>query len=230
LIRAALITAGGKGLRMGGAQPKQYELLGEHAILTWSILAFLERDMVDELVVTVPEGDQDLCGRTFIPKGPIEKPITVVAGGKTRQESVWRGLKRLEHTDFVAIHDAARPLISARVIKETFLAAQARGAAIAATRVRDTVKRDLKGRLETIPREDLWLAHTPQTFRTPLIIEAHELALESGWVATDDASLVERLGNEVVLVQDEETNIKITVKQDLWMAERFLEDKTGIGQ
>jgi 2-C-methyl-D-erythritol 4-phosphate cytidylyltransferase len=222
--RAALITAGGKGLRMGRDRPKQYIPLKGMAMLTRSLMAFSNHEMVDEIVLTVPRGDEEICAGFFPPQGPTKVPIRIVTGGETRQESVWNGLQYLKNSDLVAIHDAARPLVSGRIIRETFVAAQMEGAAIAAVRVRDTVKRTRGEIIETVPRDDLWLAHTPQTFKTPIIMEAHQRALESGLKATDDASLVEDMKLPVRLVPDEERNIKITAAGDLYMAELFLKE------
>jgi 2-C-methyl-D-erythritol 4-phosphate cytidylyltransferase len=209
---------------MGRDRPKQYIPLKGMAMLTRSLMAFSNHEMVDEIVLTVPKGDEEICAGLFPPQGPTKVPIRIVTGGETRQESVWNGLQYLKNSDLVAIHDAARPLVSGRIIRETFVAAQMEGAAIAAVRVRDTVKRTRGEIIETVPRDDLWLAHTPQTFKTPIIMEAHQRALESGLKATDDASLVEDMKLPVRLVPDEERNIKITAAGDLYMAELFLKE------
>ncbi len=221
---SALITAGGKGLRMGRQEPKQYILLKGVPIITRSILAFDDMEHVDRIIVTVPKGDERLCRERYVSPWDIKKPVTIVAGGATRQESVWRGLQNVGSSDLVAIHDAARPLVSERVITETFHMAELHRAAIAAVKVRDTVKNETQGRIQTIPRDGLWLAHTPQTFQRQLILKAHELAIGNSFQGTDDASLVEELGIKVALVEDDVVNIKITSPEDLWLAERFLSE------
>lgn len=222
---AALITAGGKGLRMGYQKPKQYIPLKGVPIITRSILAFDNIDHVERLILTVPKGDEALCQDKFVGPWSVKKPVTIVPGGNTRQESVWKGLQEIGPSELVTIHDAARPMVSERVIKETFRIAQLSSAAIAAVKVQDTVKSENQGRLQTIPRQGLWLAHTPQTFQSQLILEAHELAIKNSFQGTDDSSLVEELGIKVALVEDDVVNIKITTPEDLWLAERFLSKK-----
>jgi 2-C-methyl-D-erythritol 4-phosphate cytidylyltransferase len=136
---------------------------------------------------------------------------------------VYNGLLRLEDTDIVAIHDGVRPLVTSAVVAETVKVARLSGAALACVAVRDTVKRMTRRTLETVSRSDLWLAHTPQTFRTSVILDAHRKALSDGFEGTDDASLVERLNHPVAVVQDSEINIKITTPEDLQLARALLD-------
>ena len=222
MICAALVTAAGEGKRMGRGVPKQYLELAGIPILARTLLAFESHPRVDIIVLTVPPGDEDLCRSRILIPFKLQKVREVVAGGVTRQASVYNGLLRLKETDMVAIHDGVRPLIAAQVITDAFNAAEASGAALACVRVRETIKRKSGSHLETIPRSGLWLAHTPQTFRTPLILEAHERALADGFIGTDDAALVERLGHPVAIVEDSSDNIKITTPKDLDLAEMLL--------
>ncbi len=227
MICAALVTAAGVGKRMGGGGPKQYLDLEGMPIAVRSLLAFSRHPKIDSIVLTVRPGDEDLCRSSLLEPFDLAKVVQIVAGGASRQASVFNGLKRVEHTDITAIHDAARPLVSAETIDATLLGAESAGAAMAGVRVRETVKRKIGDQLETVPRDDLWLARTPQTFRTDLIIEAHRAAVRDGFVGTDDASLVERLGRPVMVVEDSDRNIKITTPEDLGLARLLL---TGPGR
>ena len=128
---AALITAGGAGLRMGGAIPKQYMLLDGIPILSRTVMAFESHDFVDFIVITVPSGDERYCLTDIIRRFNLKKVRSVVAGGDTRQMSVLRGLEHSADSDFVAIHDGVRPLVSSEIISSTFRAAQSMGAALA---------------------------------------------------------------------------------------------------
>jgi 2-C-methyl-D-erythritol 4-phosphate cytidylyltransferase len=229
MICAALVTAGGIGKRMGSDVPKQYLDLQGLPILARTIMVFAGHPLIDRIVLTVPQRDEDFCLHNVIALLKADKTIEIVAGGHTRQESVFNGLQRLGDTDVVAIHDGVRPLVTREVITRTITSAQACGAALAAVRIKETVKRETDGHLETIPRADLWLAHTPQTFRTPLIVLAHTRAVSEGFEGTDDAALVERMGHPVEIVEDSEDNIKITTARDLDLA-RVLFERSAAAQ
>jgi 2-C-methyl-D-erythritol 4-phosphate cytidylyltransferase len=224
VIRAALITSGGRGTRIGGPLPKQYLALKGIPILARTLTIFHEHPLVDRIVVTVPQGNERFCRERIVAPFNLSKVVDIVPGGPDRQASVYNGLLKLSETDLVAIHDGVRPLVSATIIADAFSSAEAYGAAVACVPVRETVKKKTASSIETIAREDLWLAHTPQTFRTSLICEAHERALDDDFRGTDDASLVERLGYRVMIVPDLDDNIKITTRADLELA-RFLLDR-----
>ncbi len=219
---AGLVTAGGFGKRMRGTIPKQYLELKGIPILARTLMAFQDHPLIEEIVVTVPEGDEEFCRLRVINPFRIEKVHAIVAGGATRQGSVRNGLQRLTHTEIVAIHDGVRPFVSADVVARTIEAARASGAAVACVPVRETLKRRVGSSLETIPGAVLWLAHTPQTFQTSLILEAHRKALEEGFEGSDDAVLVERLGYPVTVIEDSEDNLKITTPEDLARAKLLL--------
>lgn len=222
MICAALVTAGGHGKRMGHAIPKQYLDLHGIPILARTLIVFASHPMIDIIVLTVPRGDEAYCRDQLISRFGISKMRTIVPGGDTRQQSVCNGLEAVKDAEIVVIHDGVRPLVSAETISRTIHAAQAAGAAVACAPVRDTVKKKQGEHLETISRSNLWLAHTPQTFRTSLILDAHRRAIEDTFTGTDDASLVERLGLPVTIVEDSCTNLKITTPDDLNLAEILL--------
>jgi len=215
---SAIIAAGGRGQRFGAAQPKQLLPVGGRAILERSVSAFLVHPGVHEVIVALPA---DLAAAPPAYLDCPSKPLRVVAGGARRQDSVAAAFQQVRgDADVVVIHDAARPFASADLITKTIAAAAETGAALAALAARDTVKLAVAAGDgpcvgETLPRERIFLAQTPQAFRRDVLREA--LALDAD--ATDEAALAERAGYRVRLVEGEATNIKITGPEDLAVAE-----------
>jgi 2-C-methyl-D-erythritol 4-phosphate cytidylyltransferase/2-C-methyl-D-erythritol 2,4-cyclodiphosphate synthase len=212
----AIIAAGGRGERFGAGRPKQLLTLGGVPILQRSVNALLGHPRVRDMVVAVPP---ELASEPPDYLRDRDKPLVVVEGGARRQDSVARAFARVPAgAEIVVIHDAARPLVSADLIERTVAAAIAEGAAVAAVRATDTVKRgDADGRvIETLPREHVYLAQTPQAFRVGVLRDALAIAAD----ATDEATLAERAGHRVRLVDGEPANVKITTPGDLSAAER----------
>ena len=219
VIVGGLITAGGRGKRMGKTSvPKQFLEIEGVPILLRTLKAFVDHPLIQKIVITIPTDHAALCAEHIVSACHTDKEIKVVAGGDTRQQSVYNGLVHLSDTDVVVIHDGVRPFVALETITRTIHTAHLSGAAIAAVPVRETVKRKVGESLETVSRDELWFAHTPQSFQTNLILEAHEEALRIGFHSTDDASLVERLGRPVIIVEDSYENIKITTPVDLAVA------------
>ena len=222
----AIIAAGGAGLRLGAGVPKQLLEVGEMSILQRSVSAFGCHPDVDEVIVSLPP---ELAAAP-----PIEPDdgwgFRVVVGGARRQDSVANAFKVVDpRCEVVLIHDAARPLVSGDLISRTIRAAAEHGAAIAAQPVSDTVKRVRRGQgtveiVETIPRDSIFLAQTPQGFRVDVLREAIALG-ESGVDATDEAALAERAGHSVHIVESTARNLKITTADDLAEARRRLSDE-----
>lgn len=219
---AALITAGGRGRRMGSDIPKQYLPLEGVPVLVRTVMAFTRHPLVQKIVLTSPQGEENHCRDFVLAPFGLTDAVTIVSGGPSRQASVYNGLANLAESDVVVIHDGVRPLVSSEVITSAIEAAQHTGASVACVPIRETVKKKNGSYLQTISRTDLWLAHTPQAFHTELIIRAHEQALKDNFTATDDASLVERMGHIVAIVEDSGDNIKITTPQDLALASVLL--------
>jgi 2-C-methyl-D-erythritol 4-phosphate cytidylyltransferase/2-C-methyl-D-erythritol 2,4-cyclodiphosphate synthase len=216
----AIIAAGGRGIRFGGTLPKQLLSLGGVPVLQRSLDAFVSHERITDIIVALP-ADFAAAPPPYV-RGSV-KPLTVVDGGDRRQDSVARAFARvLPSAEVVVVHDAARPLVSSALISRTIDAAVEHGAAIAALQATDTVKRadDRRMIVGTIPRREVFLAQTPQAFRTSVLREA--LATASDVTATDEAALVERLGRRVVLVDGEARNVKITAPEDLAFAEELL--------
>lgn len=217
---AAIVVAGGKGERAGASVPKQFlDLGGGRTMLDLAVQAFLSCEQVHEVVVAVPPG---YAGRV----APAAR-LQVVEGGARRQDSMAYAFARVSPTaDVVLVHDAARPFVSAALIAATIDAAARHGAAIAAVPVRDTVKRTAGNGAartirETLPRDEIVLAQTPQAFRREILSAA--LAAAGDLDATDEAMLVERAGIPVHIVEGDPANVKITTAADLALARRALD-------
>jgi 2-C-methyl-D-erythritol 4-phosphate cytidylyltransferase/2-C-methyl-D-erythritol 2,4-cyclodiphosphate synthase len=234
----AIVAAGGRGERLGAPQPKQMLVLGGRSILERSVALLVNHPAVDEVVVALPAG---LAAQPPDWLTRAAKTVTVVPGGPRRQDSVANAFAAISAaTDIVVIHDAARPFASESLVSRTIDAAVETGAALAALPARDTVKRAEGGSanaagpaeagpytagpyvLETLPRDTIHLAQTPQAFRRDVLASALAYGARGGIDATDEATLAERAGHQVRLVEGETTNIKITTQEDLTMAEALV--------
>lgn len=223
MTTAAIIVAAGRGDRLQSRLPKAFVSLAGEPLLVHVARRFLASGSVAEICVVGPSGHLDRC-RSMLPDAAAVR-LSVVAGGERRQDSVRAGLDSLsEEVDLVAVHDAARPLVPRNLIRETIAAARAHGAAIAAVPVTDSVKEASRdGWISSErPRQGLWLAQTPQCFRRETLREAYRQAEEDGLEATDDASLVLRLGTPIRIVPGDASNLKITYPEDLRLAEAWL--------
>ena len=218
----AVIVAGGSGTRMGGGTPKQYLPLCGVPLLAWSVVAFQREDIVDEIVLVVPASDLAYVAQEIVDRFGCDKARRIVEGGASRQDSTACGIAGLsEHTraerTVAIIHDGVRPFVRGEMIRQSALAAAESGAALIAVPVTDTIKRvDDDGRaVETVPRDSLRSAQTPQAFRLDLLQRALRCAEADGCAATDESMLVERLGIPVVVVPGDGENIKITQPEDM---------------
>ena len=223
--RAAVIVAGGKGLRMGGQTRKQYLGLGGIPILVRTLDVFLSSPEIDRVVLVAPAADISWIQDEMLSRLSSGDRVEIAEGGVERQDSVQAGLLALgsEFTGVVAVHDGVRPFVTHSDISRCLKAASECGAAIVGVPAFETVKRVTEGRIdETLSREGLWMAQTPQAFDVNLLRKAHQKAELSGFQGTDDASLVEHLGESVRMIQGSRSNIKITTPQDLAFAEAFL--------
>ena len=216
----AVIVAGGKGRRMESAVPKQVLPLGGRPLVEHSVRAFQRCDEVDRIVLVIPSAMRAVFPLEL---GAYDKLASMVDGGATRQDSVRRGLEAAGEAEWVLVHDGARPLVPGELIRSVLRGARACGAAVPACEMADTLKRVEGDRvMETVPRQGLVRAQTPQGFRLDLLRRAHREAAAAGFVGTDDAQLVERLGEPVAWVEGAPWNIKVTAPQDLKVAETLL--------
>ena len=224
-----LIPAAGKGSRMARSVKKPYLKLAQKPILAHTIQRFEQNTAVDAIFVIVDEDDFSECQTTVLEPYPFTKVQELVAGGETRQMSVYNGIRALSaDVDFVIVHDGVRPFVTDETIFACLAAADECGAAVAAVPVKDTIKVADENCfiVETPVREQLWAVQTPQVFRKSLLEEAHQTAHERQLAVTDDAALVEQLGFPVKLVKGSYANLKITTPEDLPVAEVLLSDPT----
>ena len=212
---------------MGLDHPKQFHFLAGSPILVHTVRKFAKADCVDLIVVVVPVDRVDSTKNLLREYDLFDNTVSVLAGGQRRQDSVKCGLDSLPaDVDVVLVHDGARPLVTSDIIFRCALAAEKSGAAIAAVPVKDTLKKgDAENRIiETVDRETLWQAQTPQAARVSLLLAAYSAAGDRD--VTDEASLLELAGIPVQLVEGSETNIKITRPDDLIIAEKIMHKET----
>src|SRR3972149_3203229 len=221
----AVIVSAGKGLRFMEGKKKQFYFLEGKPILAHTLDKFETCSLIRSVRLVVGQEDMDYCLKEIVEKYRFQKVSKIVPGGKRRQESVKNGIDALPgDADIVAIHDGVRPLVTQAMIEDSIHSAVRYGAVILAMPVKDTIKMSNPDGtvLKTLDRESLWQAQTPQTFQLKVIKEAHHRATEEGFVGTDDASLVERIGVKVHILPGSYTNIKITTPEDFVLANLFL--------
>jgi 2-C-methyl-D-erythritol 4-phosphate cytidylyltransferase len=231
---SVILPAAGLGTRMGRAVPekagtsrKQFMLLEGSPILLHTIRKFVSSPAVSEIVVALRAEDLDWV-RDLLEREHFAKLVRLVEGGDSRQDSVQNALATLDPgTELVAVHDAVRPFIEHSVLEKVFAEAQETGAAIVGIVPVDTVKQVHRNKIrQTIPRERLILAQTPQVFRFDLLKQAFAKAREDGFAGTDESSLVERLEQvEVSVIPGSDRNIKITKPSDMDLARLFLAEE-----
>jgi len=210
---------------MGAALPKPFLSLAGIPLIIHTLRAVACSPLVRKIILVIAPERESLCQEILRTYGPFRVPIVLVHGGAERQDSVRCGLAALDvESAIVAIHDAARPFLDPATLEASIQAAMEHGGALVAIPARDTIKRVTDDGIvvETMPRQQLWLAQTPQTFRVPLIREAHARALSQGVTVTDDAALLEWSGSPVKVVVGSPRNFKITTPDDFWLAEAIL--------
>ena len=219
--RAVIIVAGGSGKRMQSALPKQFMMLGGLPVVAHTINTFSEALPGAEIVVVLPEEHIPLW-RNLAARFDIAVHRSI-AGGKERFHSVKNGLDALsEEVEYVAVHDGVRALATKKMILRVQLAAEETGAAIPVTEVVDSYRRVDGSESYIVPRSELRIVQTPQTFSAALLRRAYEQPFSDKF--TDDASVVEALGAKITLVEGERRNIKLTTPEDMLIAERLLEE------
>jgi 2-C-methyl-D-erythritol 4-phosphate cytidylyltransferase len=221
----ALIPAAGQGKRMGTERPKAFISLGGLPILAHTLRKFEACPQVDEVIPLVPPGGGEAWTREIVSQYGLQKVSQIMPGGAERQESVFIGLKAIrEKAETVIIHDGARPFVTPDLIQQSLSETRRFRAVAVALPASETIKE--VGRdgiiLRTVDRRQLWMMQTPQSFHYDLILRAHEEARRDGFAGTDDASLVERLGIPVKIIEGSRLNFKITTAEDLLLAEALL--------
>ena len=225
---SAIIVAGGNGSRMGNMpRTKQLTEIDGIPVIVRTLLAFQECRQINEIIVAGRKDELSLY-EDFKKKYGITKLVRAVSGGNTRRESVLSGVSAVsEDSEYIAIHDGARCLITPEMILSVLKKACSCGAAAAAERMTDTVKRcDENGFItDTLDRSELWRAQTPQVFKTSLYIASAYTAEAEGFEATDDCMLAEHLGFKVGVVDCGRENMKITTREDLIIAKAILDSR-----
>ncbi|PTQ95032.1 2-C-methyl-D-erythritol 4-phosphate cytidylyltransferase [Mucilaginibacter yixingensis] len=215
----AIIVAGGTGTRMQSAVPKQFLLLNGEPVLMHTIRAFASTANKPEIIVVMhPEFHeywQQLCT-----EHQFTIPHQLISGGETRFHSVKNGLALTEDNSLIAVQDAVRPLTSPAIIDKAYEQAAMQGNAIVAVKSRDSIRRLRNGRSENLLRDEIWLVQTPQTFQSSLLKKAYEQPFHQGF--TDDASVVEQSGVDILLIEGDHRNMKITFPEDIAIAELLL--------
>jgi 2-C-methyl-D-erythritol 4-phosphate cytidylyltransferase len=230
----ALIPAAGMGKRMGASINKQYLQLDGLPIVARTISVFEQSPLIEAIYLVIPADEIPYCREHVVEACGFRKVVQIVPGGSERQYSVMNGLNAMRgqvaDDDVVLIHDGVRPLISEQLLHESIAVARSADGALVAVPAKDTIKTVRDGLVvDTPPRETLWQAQTPQSFRFDVIFAAHRAAEQEGFTGTDDSSLVERRGGAVRIVRGDYRNIKITTPEDLVLAEAFLAGERKAG-
>ncbi len=220
--KIAIITAGGKGNRMGTEIPKQFLLLNNKPVLWHTLTAFLTADQEFNFVLVVP-ADFINSAAELINQMQIANKVIITAGGNTRFHSVKNGLAHVKEPSIVFVHDAVRCLIQPDLINRCFEQAIQKGSAIPAVASTDSVRIEMEDGNKPFDRSKLRIIQTPQTFKSELIIPAFEQAYQDSF--TDEATVVEAMGNIVHLIEGDYQNIKITRPMDMLIAQKILEER-----
>lgn len=225
-----LVPAAGSGRRMGTSLSKQYLALAGQPIVARTLSVFERHPGVARILLIAPSDEVAFCRTEIVERFGFTKVREVVAGGAERQDSVRFGLLACgaAEDEIVLIHDGVRPFLSTAVIDQVIASAGQVGGCVVGVPVKDTIKEIEGGRIAGTPdRRRLWQAQTPQAFPFRIILQAHESAWREGFRGTDDASLVERLGLPVAMIEGSYRNIKITTPEDLVLARAFLGEEEG---
>jgi 2-C-methyl-D-erythritol 4-phosphate cytidylyltransferase len=221
---SAIIVAAGSSRRMGF--DKLFAPLAGHPVLWHSLKAFSDCREIDEILVVTREDQMDAIEK-LVRDGKLVKVKKVIGGGSERHISVWNGLQAVQAhgSEFIAIHDGARPLTTPKLIKECLELARSHGAACCASQIPDTVKRASVEQMvtESVERTGLWAMQTPQAFSSGLILQAYAGLMAKHEMVTDEVSAVQKMGKKIALLKNEDWNFKITFPHDLELAEHVLQ-------
>ncbi|NGP46718.1 2-C-methyl-D-erythritol 4-phosphate cytidylyltransferase [Bacillaceae bacterium SIJ1] len=221
-----VIPAAGKGKRMQTTLSKQFIPLFNKPLIVWTLEQFAADPLCQQIVLVIDQAEEPNI-QSILQAHDLLHQVTLVQGGVERQYSVAAGLKATdEHVGIVLVHDGARPFVTKSIIRRLCEEASRTKAAVAAVRLKDTVKSVTDGVItETLDRERLWSIQTPQAFSRDVLLEAHDKAVQDGFLGTDEASLVERIQYPVSIVEGSYRNIKITTQEDLIVAEAFMREE-----
>lgn len=227
--RIPVIVAGGKGCRMGSQTKKQYLMLDNIPVLTRTLRVFDRQGAMEDIVLVIPDADRAWIQKNVIRPYGFARPVHLVSGGRTRQESVFNGIRKAVYLadapdrTLVLIHDGVRPFVTPELIDHLMDMAIQKGGCIPVLAVTDTLKQvDSDRRIQkTLDRNRIYRAQTPQVFRLDLILQALEHARSTGFTGTDDASIMEHAGFIVHTITGSDDNIKLTTPHDLMLAHQL---------
>ncbi|MGN6733707.1 MAG: 2-C-methyl-D-erythritol 4-phosphate cytidylyltransferase [Candidatus Binatia bacterium] len=225
---SAIVLAAGEGRRLGGSVPKAFASIAGRPLVLRTVERLFSVKMIERVTLVIGAAQLERC-EALLKADPAlrDRPWNLQVGGATRQQSAQRGLEQTgSESDLVLIHDAARPFVSAELIVRCIETAIRRDAVVPGLPARDTIKLVTQDHWveRTLERDSLWEIQTPQVFRRELIVAAHAHAASAGLEVSDDALAVERYGKRVFVVQGERLNFKITVPEDVWLAELLLRE------
>jgi len=222
----AIIPAAGKGKRSGIAIPKQYVKFGGKELIVYTLEVFQNNKSVDEIIIAAHPDYFGLLEK-IKKKYELTKISKIVKGGKERQDSVYNALKSIEadQNDLVAVHDAARPLLSQKVLTNSILIARKKGNAVVCIKARDTLIKGTNVVYAYIDREEAFYVQTPQVFRYNDLMRAMELAYAADFYATDESMLIQNLGLKINIVEGSLSNFKVTTEDDIDFLRRYLKSK-----
>jgi 2-C-methyl-D-erythritol 4-phosphate cytidylyltransferase len=217
-----VIPAAGQGKRMNAGKNKLFIELSNIPIIVYTLRVFENDPNCKGIVLSINPAEEEIFTE-LIERYQLNKIKKLIPGGEERQQSVYNGIQHIQESGIVLVHDGARPFIDLQVIRQLIEAASIHGGAIVAVPVKDTIKKAANQIvIETVERSSLWAVQTPQAFRVPVLVEAHKQAEKDRYLGTDDASLLERIGKPVVIIEGNYDNIKITTREDLYFAEAIL--------
>ena len=222
--KAAIIVAGGSGIRMGGEVPKQFRLIGGKPVVMWSLTAFYNYDPEIHLILVIPQVHIDLWEKLREEFKPAFN-VTVVAGGEERYHSVQNGLKAITDEDIIAIHDGVRPFIDSVTINRCFDAAHKTGTAIPVIESVDSIRLLIQDGSRPLKRRDVKRVQTPQVFRREVIQKAYSQPYKEGF--TDEATICEMAGFKITLIEGNKLNLKITTPEDMMLADIIANNWNG---
>lgn len=227
-MRIAIIPAAGRSERMRSNRNKQFMVLDGEMVLSHTIDVFQKCAKIDKIIIVVNENEIDFCWDAIVEKHCFDKVVSVVAGGKERQDSVMNGLREIPpETTMVIIHDGARPFVTLRIIENAIEALNGYSGVIVGIPLKDTIKRvnEKNEVLETLDRDTLISVQTPQVFTPEELMKAYQRARMDEFYGTDDALLVERAGGRIKIIEGSYENIKITTPEDIVLAEAILKKR-----
>ncbi|MFB3165186.1 2-C-methyl-D-erythritol 4-phosphate cytidylyltransferase [Neobacillus sp. 179-J 1A1 HS] len=222
-----IIPAAGQGKRMGAGKNKLLLELNNIPVLIHTLRVFEEDKLCQGITLAVNSLDTEEF-KYLLNKYKVKKVLDLVPGGKERQDSIYNALKTVKNDGIILVHDAARPFILKEHIHRLLDKAQETGAAIIGVPAKDTMK--TVGNhvvMATVERSSLWAVQTPQAFRFSILLKAYEHAKKEHFIGTDDSSLVERISHPVSMVEGDYDNIKLTTKEDLFVAQAILQKRQG---